>query len=909
MYSAKEGYSAWIFSSLVSSKLLSGTTVAVFIKKTMAKENPTSANSEGPQDILKKNSPPLRGAASGTPVSADMSAPEAADLFAAVSADMSAPEATDLFAADAHKQLQQPQEFAGENDDFYNQLLTSLQPNTFRTSVLQKSLILGIILIVAALLYVFLKPVPKGHGESSPQPIAHITPKPAVTPPTPKTQPSKSVENTISQLQQAPAQPQQAQRQESEPQPTQPLSLQVAGDLYLQKDYQQAMAAYNQLCHNISINPEEELLRDFLRLRAAFCAYKLNDFEQADILFRNVSQSRSPVVNIIANYQLCLLEMQRKQYLKAWTKACQTIALIDAVTFDREWTLSLQKTCNFLVAESITRSVLSLYDADKDIPEQLWKNADLPEPFNNINETELRAFLNSGSEQMDKSALSPQIENLEQQGAISRWSVSCAGASIEELLARFTANAGLDLRWISSGETSSKETRDLAKQKSVYLYMSGVTSQQFVATAAGCAGLLAHIENQQMVNVLDPTNTTPLSEQKTLLSQEAISLWQKYLLVFHGDERSANAHYALGLLQDVNGQTADAAGEFKFVANRFSQSPLASFALLNSSRIKTNLRDYTGACQDLSDLVQQYPDTSFAGQAHLYLADATFKTQLYDEAQRIYMKVYNLGFSQELQAAAAYGTAKCLYEKKDYQSAEQWLNKYLRMAKDKKSQEVYEAYFLLGKADTALGKPQQACEVFEYTLAAEHSPQEYADIASNLAGVYIEQERFVEALELLAGIPSWQLSQQDAVNVLLLQSKVVRAMGLIDNAITMLDDRAEYISDAQLKAKISFELADCYISKGNLELALKSLTEVLVLAESGHLVNQARLASADVYLKLGQSPQTIPICSQLLESDAAPEIKQKAKELMASAYTQEKDYNRAALVLLGKWNGIPAKQE
>ncbi|MCX5634543.1 MAG: tetratricopeptide repeat protein, partial [Planctomycetota bacterium] len=301
--------------------------------------------------------------------------------------------------------------------------------------------------------------------------------------------------------------------------------------------------------------------------------------------------------------------------------------------------------------------------------------------------------------------------------------------------------------------------------------------------------------------------------------------------------------------------------------------------------------------------------TPFAGQAHLYLADATMKNKFYDEAQRIYMKVYHLGFSPELQAAAALGAAKCLYEKKDYQEAEQWVNKYMGLAKDHKSRDVYDAYFLLGKINIALGKPQEACEALQYTLSAKHSPQEYTYIVSALAGSYIEQERFVEALELLAGIPSWQLSQEDAVNVLLLQSKVTRQMGLVDNAVTTLNDRGEYISDAQLKAKISLELADCYIAKGNFELAQKSLTEVLVLAEPGSLTDQAKLALADVYLKLEENSQAVSICSQILESQAATQIKQKAAELIAFAYAQEKDYDKAALVLLGKWTVAPAKQE
>jgi hypothetical protein len=39
-----------------------------------------------------------------------------------------------------------------------------------------------------------------------------------------------------------------------------------------------------------------------------------------------------------------------------------------------------------------------------------------------------------------------------------------------------------------------------------------------------------------------------------------------------------------------------------------------------------------------------------------------------------------------------------------------------------------------------------------------------------------------------------------------------------------------------------------------------------------------------------------------LDADPSVSTKQKALELLATAYNRQKDYNRAALALLGKWN-------
>jgi hypothetical protein len=59
---------------------------------------------------------------------------------------------------------------------------------------------------------------------------------------------------------------------------------------------------------------------------------------------------------------------------------------------------------------------------------------------------------------------------------------------------------------------------------------------------------------------------------------------------------------------------------------------------------------------------------------------------------------------------------------------------------------------------------------------------------------------------------------------------------------------------------------------------------------------------ADVCLKLGQNSQAISICSQLLDSQPSAQIKQNALALLANAYDRQKNYDSAALALLGRWN-------
>lgn len=809
-----------------------------------------------------------------------------------------------LFADEGSEQPSEHEVFAGD-EDFLNQLANSGQPavgqqptgtsrflpalvSHKRFSTAQKALIAGIVMIGAILSYGLLKSPSKSVTSRSPAPAGQIAPDTRQT--LPAKLPAESSPRIIEQ---------QVQKPEPAPPPAQPLSLKVAETLYREKNYNEAFDTYDQLRKGLPTTPQGELIEDFLQLRMALCMKKTADFAEADRLLATALKSRSPIVKAVANYHRSLLEIQKKQYLKAQSRAYQTLALLGAIVLHRERTLALNRDCHFLVAESITRNVLSLCDADKDLPPKLWSGRGEVDPFANISDAELRPFLNSGLEQLSKGLLGPQVQKLinpDKQGP-PRWSVTCRGAPIEELLTRFAANADLDINWASNLNLAG------ARRRPVNLYLPATTTQQFAKVAAGCAGLLARLDENGVVNIFNPAEYSSLSEHVSLLTEEAISLWQRFVLTFYDDKCIPNAHFALGLLQAQKGQVTDAIAEYKLVANRFSRTSLAPFALLHSSKLKTNLCDYPGARDDLEQLIEQDPDTEIADQACLYLADVTMKAGLNTEATRLYRKVYNLGFSSESQTDSALGAGICFYQMKDFQSAAKWLTRYISLARDNASKELYSAYFLLGKSNLASGKTQQARDALQYALAGQLSKEEYVETIPALVKVHLELGNFIQALDILENIKSWQLSQEESIEILLLKSETLRTMGLVDKAITALRNRAEYIADGQLKTKVSFELAKCHIAQGNLELARTSLTEILINVDPGPLAHEAVVTLADVCLKLGQNSQAVSVCLQLLNLDPSAQIRQEALNILATAYNRQKNYDKAALALSGQWNG------
>ena len=813
----------------------------------------------------------------------------------------------DIFSDEVYKELRESdiiaggenlydllKDFSATDDKFQieNKSKIKSKPDK-KFSLIQKVLIFCIVMVASILVYMLLEPV---FNPVEVPPLSEAVIQTAAPEMTDKSTPvSDTGQSDIQQV--------------SEPGSTfssnQSLSLSVARNFYEQEDFVQAFSVYQQMRENLPNVGEEELLRDFLQLKMALCANRKADYEQANHLLSLVCESRSPAVKVIANYHLTLLEIRKKQYLRARTRAYKTIALIKAVDFDDDWALSFECDCYFLAAECLTRHILSLGNADNNFPENLWGNlAVLEDPFEKLNESQLRRFLNSGADILANGLLEPEIRKIEQPDGLPRWSVVSYGIPVEELLTKIAGAADFNINWAVEPQSAAGQENSQIRQRPVSLYLPAASYGQIVQIIAGCAGLLASTENEHDkpgVTIFDPTNYSSLQEHIYFLCRHAVSLWQEFALTFYSDKRLGNCHFAMGLLQSLMELPAEAIAEYKLVANRFSQSPLAPFALLHSSKLKSNLRDYRGAREDLKQLIEQYPDTKVFGQSYLCLADATMEAGLKSEAAQLYQRIYNFDLSVDSNIASALGAAGCYYETESYQDAVKWLIRYIELAGDDKNNDLYSAYLLLGKSYLALEQYQRACDAFKYALTEQNSREQYVEAIQSLVESHIEQGNFLEALDVLESVRTIALSQEQSIDMLVLKSRVYRLLALVDTAVVLLRDRSGFVTEPALKAKISFELAMCYITKGDLELARSSLGDVLSYVESGPFSHKAALELADVCLKLDQNSQAITICSQLLDSNTSDQTKRRALELLASAYNQQGNYEKAALALSGQW--------
>jgi len=705
-------------------------------------------------------------------------------------------------------------------------------------------------------------------------------------------------------------QPQQTDKIESLPMPNAqsptlqdddaaPLSLKLANDLFMQDDYQGSFRSYERLDQALSQEPKQQLMHSFLKARMAICLKKMNDADQAEKLLRIVSADDSCPMAAMADYQRALIEFERKQYLEARTCAYRAMALCEAVTADADWALTLKKDCHFLIALALTRRVVSLSDIDSDIPVKLWRTSQHADFGCDREELELEAFLKSGNAKLKQALMGPKVKKLKVADTVEHFEVISNIAPAEELFARFASNANTRLVWPPLKGQGELRRRPMS------LFLPDVTSEEFFSIAAGCVGLLATVDSktkQPTLIITNPSDYTDLSSHLSSIADEALERWQEFIIKYHEDKRLPNAYFACGIIYQARGRTVDAIGQYKLVANRYAQSSLAPYALLNSSKIKADLHDYTGAKEDLKQLVEQYHQTAVAQTACLHLADAAFKAGLYDEAANSYCKVYNLDDSLESRTAAALGAARALFAAGDYALAETWIIRHINLggplATQQNQTELYSAYLLLGEAQLEQGKRTEAFNAFKLALHEELTLKDRTEIVTALLKCDLDKLEPIQALDLLEALQAQGLSPQQSTEAILMKCRILRQMHLAQKALATLNDRFDYILQPQLRAKAYFEVGLLFIDTGQIENAHRCFAKLLAITEPGSLADQATLKLAELSLKLNKNDKAIELCSQLLDRQISGDFRQAAVRIMAQAYKKQNNYEKAINLLV-----------
>ncbi len=659
------------------------------------------------------------------------------------------------------------------------------------------------------------------------------------------------------------------------------LSWTLAEKAYAAGKYELAVQSFRRFLPITQVAVVNERVNDFFRLRIGQCLRELGQLDEARKLFRSLLNSSSPVVVAVASLVLAELELNDGQYMQARTWAYRAIAQLGAV----KSSTALKNDCNFLIARALTEKALSFYGAKLEIS---WPRPARNDIFINLDKQALRSLLDEGCENYDLAILGPKIRKEAKGSGGHRWSVSATQSSLEELLAVFGLTVGVDVQWVLVSPQ--------ARSRPVTVSYSDTSAQRFFEIACGANGLLARFSGDEIM-VHDPRGLASIAKQRDLLARETISTWRRLFLRLSQDNRVARGHLALAILYELSGDTTAAIGEYQLTANRFGRSKVAPLAMLRCAKLRIRLGDYGGACQELLDLVDRYPDCDALDEVYLSLGQANMDSGNLPGAVQILTKLYYLGLSRASKVQSCLIMGKSFYQLGQYDQAYEWLVKYFSLAKDREGDELAGAYILLAKCEKGRGNAEEAARALVGALAARPSEVKHTEALFELARIQAEQECFDEVITKFSTIAERDLSSAQKHELLVLTTEVYRSMGLSERAAGMLNTKIPTFSDQQIQASLKVELAHCYVDLNELVRAEKKLGEALPVLPSGRQRYQATCDLAEIYLKLDRVEEAITMSRELLSISSDNESRRRALRVLASANVAKHDYQTAALAL------------
>ncbi|MCY2931782.1 MAG: tetratricopeptide repeat protein [Planctomycetota bacterium] len=661
-----------------------------------------------------------------------------------------------------------------------------------------------------------------------------------------------------------------------------PASWTEAERAFAEKQFSRALEQYRRLAAMTATTPGRAAIHELFLLRAADCLQKTGTAEDYRCQLDQVAQATSPVVFSLANYRLAALDCQQELWLQGRTRAYRALGA-GGLTGPAE---PFAAECRFLIARCLTQELLKLTGVKAEVG---WSELELPDPISQWEERQLIEAIMKGGEMMSTATLGPRFEKTP--GAVgsgASWQVTCWRTPLEQVLGRFAHESGVNVEWSSVAPA--------ARQRAVTLLGAPMNQRRLLETAAGAAGLLARSDGAT-VKLYDLGACDSFAQQQQVLASEAVSTWTHLVLAGGEGPRAAEGQFALGLLRECTGDLPAAVPELRQVALRFPRSRVAPYALMRSARTNMALRDFASAQDDLTNLMNTYPEHPEMENVFLLLAKACAESSRPAEAAALFKKVYLLDRSAETKAEAALAAGRNCYRTGAHADAVQWLERYLAAVKAGGHAEIPSAYLMMARSRLAMGEIELAVRAMQQCLANRPGIDTEREALIELAKTNLKQENLVGAVVACRRAGETSPTPADRDEIVALQAQIDRKMGLAEKAVRSLEKHLAGRAEDPKALSLWLELARCHRDSGAAGEAYRLLGELLVKAKNDADAEPVKCELADLAVKLQKGKQAIVLMEDVLKTTKDAAVRRRCYQTLAAAHVAEKDYEKAAQVM------------
>jgi len=650
--------------------------------------------------------------------------------------------------------------------------------------------------------------------------------------------------------------------------------------------YAEALTLYENLLRESDKNPVNRRVGGLIRFRAGRCLVHLNRAREARQMFLDAADCGSPTVRAMACYDMGNLDVAEGQPMMARMRAYQGMALLgNAAAKPR-----IETQLEFLVAQATTNKALAFASAETPRPWNVVAAATV-DPFSGLSDAELKKVLDEGAARQASTLLGPSLQRKAGARGMHLWTAVSCGAALEDIVGRIVSESGLLVRW--------ENVSAAARRRPVVLSIEGVNDNRLIEVACGAAGLVARFTGKEAV-VSDPVAvaTASMAELKDLTVRESISLWRRFFMRSSDSPSLAAGHFAMGLLQELAGDSATAMTEYQIIAREYPLNSLAPMARKRMATIRIDLRDYKGAREALLDLLNNYPDCPSSDEVYLRLGQATMEAGNLDEAAATFKKLFFLGLSPTSRALSALGAAKSYFRKGKYDDAATWLGHRLELPRSPATDgDLAEVYGLLAKTEAARHRLPDAVQAYKHALVFMPRDDRQVEMLLDMTKILMEKEDLVAAYGVLERLRPQNLAPPQTDEILLAKAQVLLAMGLAEHSAGILKSRLPSASSPETAARMTILMAQGMAETGDTDDARAKLGLLVPRLENGPLAHRATVELARICLRGGRNVQAITLCRDLLKSSCSEDVRQSARDVLARAYRLEKDYERAVVVL------------
>ena len=238
------------------------------------------------------------------------------------------------------------------------------------------------------------------------------------------------------------------------------------------------------------------------------------------------------------------------------------------------------------------------------------------------------------------------------------------------------------------------------------------------------------------------------------------------------------------------------------------ETSTAARALLGVAKSEYCLKNYYESGLDLKRFLKMYPDSPFAGDAHLLWGQVLLNIQRYKEAEEQFDRVKG-----PLQDKALIGKAELAFIRGEAEKTENLLSKIDRKTYEENNRVLYLRAMVLSRQ----GKHDQAIKTIN-KIPDQALKEE--NIVVSKAIIYYNASKFAEAKKMLTSVMSSSPSRVDEISAKRTLMKIYEIENSVDDALRIALDLLNYDSGDDLKMK----LISIYDKKRDLDNAFRYIS-------------------------------------------------------------------------------------